>query len=685
MKSFLRLLPILLLPNIASGDGSFLDDTGATITWSTDKPTIVCGAMDAIALSHFGMESSQIVGVFGEQSSSGSNYGGVYHDGNVNDLVDHSLLDHDPSLFPADPNEEERAFLESISLDLSPSCSGSNYYCDEINTEILDKNSWPDLIIVGSFYSYLLTDEVREAAFSNGVPIMVLSDSYNPGNQNGIPPRSMIDMIVRMETLAETLGVEGVKEVSDGDKQRFCTAAKDFRSQTQKAQDKGVRAMAGYLPYGKTADGKAGAFINSPERDTVLAMFEELGMPILHNDAEAAYEYFTINDADGQPVGTLPYETLMSGGVSGPSVPYYVDFWLYDDRVTLDFVSEEFKDKWPHVAVVNKQYAYFPSNARIYSYKHAAEILYEVGSEFGKAAKLNEEETTCTPPPEGGFSGDVHRLTGLKAGGYACYQPIDYDFCQTEFNVCLSATANVNILGKGDISLEELRIGDQIQVGDGEYEPVYSFGHRDTQISANYLSLTGKGMEKPLEISSDHLIFVDNVSIPASLIRVGDKVDLVNGEKSEILKVKKIRRHDGAFAPFTPSGKFIANNVIVSSYVSLQKDSAVLKVFDTPTPFTMQWLAHTFKAPHRMICNLDFSICREESYVNGVSVWVAKSLQISKWVLNQSAWIQIPFTAAFIALISLFWVLEILCNNCFLAITILLGYKMLKWCDFTKK
>ena len=58
---------------------SFTDDKGSTHNVPSGAK-VLCGAMDAITLFHFGMESSQITGTFGERSSSGSNYGGQYFD-----------------------------------------------------------------------------------------------------------------------------------------------------------------------------------------------------------------------------------------------------------------------------------------------------------------------------------------------------------------------------------------------------------------------------------------------------------------------------------------------------------------------------------------------------------------------------------------------------------------------------
>jgi hypothetical protein len=104
-----------------------VDDNGATHILPADA-TLVAGAMDAVALSHIVLDASRVVATVGERSSSGSNHGGFYYDGNVvYGEMNHGLSEYDPRLFPADLDAEERAFLDAIPGDLRASCSASNY------------------------------------------------------------------------------------------------------------------------------------------------------------------------------------------------------------------------------------------------------------------------------------------------------------------------------------------------------------------------------------------------------------------------------------------------------------------------------------------------------------------------------------------------------------------------------
>lgn len=408
----------------------FIDDQGTKHNIEQGD-SILSGAMDSITMHHFGMESSQIKGTFGERSSSGSNYGQFYFNGNLADHGDHSKVEFDPEKFPADPDEGERAFLSPLT-DYSPSCSASNYYCADIDIAALNANGWPDYVVFGSFYSSLLTEEFRGNATKANVPIIELTTAYGSQAETQVLPRGMVEITERWEELAIAfMSNQVVSNKVKGPKTDLCRAAAAFSAAAKTAQDRGVRAMAGYLPYASPGEnGEIGAFLASPERDTVLAMLEELGMAILHNDAESnrAYEYQVSNDFS---TGLMPFENIMSAGALGEPVSYNVDFWLYDDRVTLDFLSDSFKKAWPHKAVVEGQYAYFPSNSRVFSYQHAAEILTIVGESLKSAKQLNTEANFECTSVDGGVSGPEHRSSGLQPGQYACYEPITYDFCTT--------------------------------------------------------------------------------------------------------------------------------------------------------------------------------------------------------------------------------------------------------------
>ena len=75
-----------------------------------------------------------------------------------------------------------------------------------------------------------------------------------------------------------------------------------------------------------------GGWLYSPQSDMVLLMLEELGMPLLH--AGGASETMISEDYSTGLMSASDLKSQRDGSASYP-----VDFWLYDVRVTLDFIS----------------------------------------------------------------------------------------------------------------------------------------------------------------------------------------------------------------------------------------------------------------------------------------------------------------------------------------------------------
>lgn len=408
--------------------GTYTDDAGTVHTWVSPQPKVVAWTFDAVSLYHMGMHADQLVGTYGERSSSGSNHGGLYSDGNVADHGNHSNAIYDITLFPADPLPAERAFLVQAA-DLSPDCSHTNYWCAGFDITIFDTLG-AEVVIEGPASS--IEDTARYELVSRGIPIITLSSPYKVPDAK----KSMIAVAQRFEKLAIALGVPNVLVHTLPQKMALCAAAESFKGAAKLAQEAGVRALAAYLPYTAAgAGGEVGGFVASPGSDPVLTMMEELGAPIMHNNDEmttgsGASEYWEYQVTSDWSAGTMEANNIMSkGSDQSPAVRYPVDFWLYDDRVTLDVTSADFAASWPDEAIVQKQMAYWPSNAKIYSYDHAAEILVIVGDELGRAQRLHTDYPTSCTDVDGPLDGEEHMENGLKPGEYACYAPVELGIC----------------------------------------------------------------------------------------------------------------------------------------------------------------------------------------------------------------------------------------------------------------
>lgn len=226
-------------------------------------------------------------------------------------------------------------------------------------------------------------------------------------------------------------------------------------------------------------------------------------------------------------------------------------------------------------------------------------------------------------------------------------------------------------MSKGTISMRELEVGDMVKNANGEFDIVYSFGHYAPETKGEYIQVHVSNIEKPLDISTEHMLFVEGFgAIPASTLRVGDKVVVAGAGVSNVTKITKVIG-SGAFAPFTMSGTIAVNGVAASTYISLQKDAAFLTINGQKVPFSMHTLAHVFQTPHRVLCKFYPSYCMTVNYTRqGMSPWVAGPLRFSEWLLKQNTVVQVAILLPCFALGLLFYAMEFVLSRallCFIA------------------
>lgn len=198
---------------------------------------------------------------------------------------------------------------------------------------------------------------------------------------------------------------------------------------------------------------------------------------------------------------------------------------------------------------------------------------------------------------------------------------------------CFPGSALVEVEQKGTTRLADVKLGDKVLVENGNFEPIYSFGHYAPSSKEGFIQLTTIS-RRELSLSAHHMVITINKGIiPALLVEIGDQLVDGQGESDSVVSISRTLRQ-GLFAPFTPSGKIVVNGIIASNYVALQNSKFFL-IGSTVTPFTHQWLAHTFTAPFRFYCKY-ISHCTNEEYMeDGLSTWVATPFYAFSWMLRQ--------------------------------------------------
>ena len=183
--------------------------------------------------------------------------------------------------------------------------------------------------------------------------------------------------------------------------------------------------------------------------------------------------------------------------------------------------------------------------------------------------------------------------------------------------------------------MDALKIGDSVQIADGTFSKVYSFGHKASTQRTKYLQVFSASMDKgrPLEISPEHLIYTHDASkntwklVPAGDLNAGDSLLSANNRPSTILWIREVERN-GAYAPLTMSGNLLVNGVLASSYVSRNW----LK--DHVSGHTLHKFQHGGMLPVRLFCTI--TSCHDESYneSTGFSAWVQFWYEIEQRMLT---------------------------------------------------
>mmetsp|Transcript_5987 Transcript_5987/g.9475 ORF Transcript_5987/g.9475 Transcript_5987/m.9475 type:complete len:520 (-) Transcript_5987:32-1591(-) len=225
---------------------------------------------------------------------------------------------------------------------------------------------------------------------------------------------------------------------------------------------------------------------------------------------------------------------------------------------------------------------------------------------------------------------------------------------------CFSGATRVTVDdGRGIVPMSDLKIGDKVLVDyDGNFETIYSFGHYHPKILAIFLQLN----PLKIELSIDHMVYLhgQNYPVPASMVKIGDQVTVIDGKKVSKVIVTNIQRvvREGVYTPCTPSGTIVVNRLKSSNYVAFHNNSAFLILGSINIGTTQQRIAHTFLIPFRFWF---ISCCGKTVKLpkNGIASWIREPLKAANWFVQLH---QLPITILFLQLLAVLCFLHLVSN-----------------------
>lgn len=138
--------------------------------------------------------------------------------------------------------------------------------------------------------------------------------------------------------------------------------------------------------------------------------------------------------------------------------------------------------------------------------------------------------------------------------------------------------------------MEQLQIGDEVKVSlSGAFSPIFFFSHRHGDRIDRFLRIETAGSN--LTVSPGHLLYANGRVMPASNLRIGDKVYVSQRGRqetmSDVVKSVKSITSRGLHNPHTLQGDIVVNDVVVTTFTSaVHPAAAYLLLF----PFRISYM-----------------------------------------------------------------------------------------------
>ena len=152
-------------------------------------------------------------------------------------------------------------------------------------------------------------------------------------------------------------------------------------------------------------------------------------------------------------------------------------------------------------------------------------------------------------------------------------------------SACFPADATVEVEGGLVKRMDEIKIGDNVKVGSGEYSPVYMFSHKTSDRRYSFVKVT-TCCGTTLSLTKGHYLYVNGQLAAAKSIRVGDSVMTETGVAT-ITDVSTVNGV-GLYNPQTITGDIMVNGIKASTYTTAVESKA----------------AHCMLAPVRAVFNI---------------------------------------------------------------------------------
>lgn len=151
---------------------------------------------------------------------------------------------------------------------------------------------------------------------------------------------------------------------------------------------------------------------------------------------------------------------------------------------------------------------------------------------------------------------------------------------------CFPAAAKVTLASGATCRMDEVRIGDVVAVGPGEFSPVFAFTHADSSAKTGFVRLETCCGEVLL-LTPGHYIHANGALVAAGSVRVGDEVVGATGMEKKIVAVGS-EEGTGIYNPQTLHGSIVVDGIVASTYTTAV-EAGIAHGLLTPVRKVFEW------------------------------------------------------------------------------------------------
>lgn len=159
---------------------------------------------------------------------------------------------------------------------------------------------------------------------------------------------------------------------------------------------------------------------------------------------------------------------------------------------------------------------------------------------------------------------------------------------------CLPADALVTLPSGIEVRIDTVSHGTLILASSkGASSPIVLFSHREGTIITDFVELTTSS-GSIVSLTPGHYLSVNDRLQAAGRVKIGDKVILSSGHRSEIVYIRTVQKR-GLYNPHTADGRIVVNGIVLSTYTAALSPA----------------LAHALLAPVRTIARISVDYSSE--------------------------------------------------------------------------